>query len=85
MAVSIPFCICQALTEPLRGQLYQAPASKHLLASTIVPGFDDCMINFGEGTILQKVSILEKVLRRRFILLFLDKMFYRYLLNPFVS
>ena len=33
---SIHLCICQALAEPLRRQLYQAPVSKHLLASTIV-------------------------------------------------
>jgi hypothetical protein len=37
--VNIHFCICQALAEPLRRQLYQAPVSKHLLASTIVSGF----------------------------------------------
>jgi hypothetical protein len=36
MAVSIHFCICQALAEPLRRQLYQVPVSKSLLASTIV-------------------------------------------------
>ena len=43
LAVSIHFCICQALAEPLRGQLYQTPVSKHLLASTIVSGFSNCM------------------------------------------
>jgi hypothetical protein len=43
MTVSIHFCICQAQAEPLRGQLYQAPARKHLLASTIVSGFGDCI------------------------------------------
>jgi hypothetical protein len=32
--MSIHFCISQALAEPLRRQLYQAPVSKHLLAST---------------------------------------------------
>jgi hypothetical protein len=42
MAVSIHLCICEALTEPLRRQLYQTPLSKHLLASTTVPGFGDC-------------------------------------------
>ena len=31
MAVSIHFCICQTMPEPLRRQLYQAPVSKHLL------------------------------------------------------
>jgi hypothetical protein len=39
MAVSIPFCICQALAEHLRRQPYQVPVSKHLLASTIVSVF----------------------------------------------
>jgi hypothetical protein len=39
LAESIHLCICQALTEPLRRQLYQAPVSKQLLASTIVSGF----------------------------------------------
>jgi hypothetical protein len=36
MAVSMHFLICQALTESLRRQLYQAPVSKLLLASAIV-------------------------------------------------
>jgi hypothetical protein len=35
MAVSIYFCICQAIAEPLRRRLYQAPVSK-LLASKIM-------------------------------------------------
>jgi hypothetical protein len=43
LAESIHLCICQALVEPLRRQLYQAPVSKHLLASTIVSGFGDCI------------------------------------------
>ena len=33
------YVYCQALAETLRRQLYQAPVSKHLLASTIVSGF----------------------------------------------
>ena len=36
MAVSIHFCICQTLAEPLRRQLYQAPVSMILLASASV-------------------------------------------------
>jgi hypothetical protein len=36
MAVSIQFCICQALAKPFRRQLYQALVSKLLLASTSV-------------------------------------------------
>jgi hypothetical protein len=39
LAVGIHLCICQALAEPLRRQLYQAPVSKHFMASTIVSGF----------------------------------------------
>jgi hypothetical protein len=40
MTVSTHFCICQALAETLRRQLYQAPVIKHLLASIIVYGLD---------------------------------------------
>jgi hypothetical protein len=49
MAVSIHFCICQVLAEPLRRQLYQVPVSKHLLASTIVSGFGDCIWDGSPG------------------------------------
>ena len=45
MTVNIHFCICQALAEPLRRQLYQSPVNKHLLASTIVSGFGNCIWN----------------------------------------
>jgi hypothetical protein len=45
MAVSIHFCICQALVEPLRKQLYQAPVSKYLLASIVVSGLGNCIWN----------------------------------------
>jgi hypothetical protein len=43
LAVSICLCFCKALAEPLRRQLYQAPVSKHFLASTIMYGFGDCI------------------------------------------
>jgi hypothetical protein len=46
---SIHLCICQVLAEPLRRQLYQAPVSKHLLASTIVSGFGNCIWNRSPG------------------------------------
>ena len=39
LAVSIRLCICQALAEPPRGQLYQALVSMQFLAFTIVSGF----------------------------------------------
>jgi hypothetical protein len=43
MAVSILFCNFQALAKPLRRNLYQASVIKHLLASTIVSGFGNCI------------------------------------------
>jgi hypothetical protein len=49
MAVSIHFCICQALAEPLRGQLYQVTVSKLLLASSIVSRFGVCLWNESPG------------------------------------
>ena len=36
LAVNICLCICQAVAEPLRRQLHQAPVSKLFMASTIV-------------------------------------------------
>jgi hypothetical protein len=49
LALSIHLCICQALAEPLRRQLYPAPVSKDLLASTIVSGFGDCIRDESPG------------------------------------
>jgi hypothetical protein len=43
LAVSICLCICQALAELLRRQLYQVSVCKHFLASPIVSGFGVCM------------------------------------------
>jgi hypothetical protein len=40
MAVSIYLCICEALAEPLRRELYQAPVSKHLLEMSLKRGMD---------------------------------------------
>jgi hypothetical protein len=39
LAASIHLCIYQALAEPLRRQLYQAPVSKYILPPTVVSGF----------------------------------------------
>jgi hypothetical protein len=36
LALCISICIGQALAEPLRERLYQAPVGKHFLTSTIV-------------------------------------------------
>jgi hypothetical protein len=49
LAESIHLCVCQAMAESLRRQLYQAPVSKHFLASTIVSGFGDCMWDGSPG------------------------------------
>jgi len=38
LAVSIRLCICQALAEPLRRELYQAPVSLHFLSLAILSG-----------------------------------------------
>ena len=43
LMVSIHLCICKALAGPLRWQLYQAPFSMHLVVSTIVSGFGNCI------------------------------------------
>jgi hypothetical protein len=43
LAEIIHLWFCQALPESLRRQLYQAPVSKHMLASTTVSGFGDCI------------------------------------------
>jgi hypothetical protein len=49
LAASICLCICQALAEPLRRPLYQAPVSKHFLAFAIVSGFGDCIWDGSPG------------------------------------
>ena len=49
LAASIHVCICQALAETLRRQLYEAPVSKHFLASTIVTGFGVCIWDCSTG------------------------------------
>jgi hypothetical protein len=49
LASSICICIGQNLLEPFRRQLYQAPVSKHFLASTIVSGFGVCMWDGSPG------------------------------------
>jgi len=42
-AASIHLCICHALAEPLRRQLYQAPVNMHFLASSILSGIGGCV------------------------------------------
>jgi hypothetical protein len=61
MAVSIHFCICQALAEPLKRQLYQVPVSKHL-SSTIVSGFDGCIFDESPGGTVSRWPFLQFLL-----------------------
>ena len=60
MNVSIHFS--QALAEPLRKQLYQAPVSKLLLASTIVCGFGGCLWDGSPSGAVSGWSFLQAVL-----------------------
>ena len=62
MTVSIHFCICQELAEPLRRQHYQAPVSKHLLASAIVSGFGGCLWDGSPGGAVSGWSFLQSLL-----------------------
>jgi len=43
LAASIPICIGKALPEPIRRHPYQAPVSKHSLASAIVTRLGGCI------------------------------------------
>jgi hypothetical protein len=49
LAASILLYICQALAEPLKRQLYQAPVSMHFLASTIVSALGGCIWDVSPG------------------------------------
>ena len=62
LAVSIHICIGQDLAEPLRRQLYQAPVSKHFLASAIVSGFGVCMWDGSPGGAVSGWSFLQSLL-----------------------
>jgi len=61
LAASIHLCICQALAEPLRRQLYQAPVSMHFLASTIVTGFGDCLWDGSPGGAVSEWSFFQSL------------------------
>jgi hypothetical protein len=69
MAVSIHFCICQAQAEPFRRQLYQAPVSKHLLASTIMSGFGDCKLDGSPDVAVQLEGQPHDVVLNSFLVL----------------
>jgi hypothetical protein len=62
IAVSIHFCVCQALAEPLRKQLYQAPVSNILLAFTIVSRFGGCIWDGSPGRVVSGWTCLQSKL-----------------------
>jgi hypothetical protein len=67
MTVSIHFCICQALAQPLRRQLYQAPVSQILLASAIVSGFGGCLWDGSPSGAVSEWSFLPSVSAPNFV------------------
>jgi hypothetical protein len=75
MSVSIHFCICQVLAEPLRRQLYQGPVSKLLLASTIVCWFGGCLWDGSPSGAVSRWSFLQS-------LLYLCNYFHGYFVPP---
>jgi hypothetical protein len=62
LAVSIHICIGQDLAELLRRQLYQAPVSKHFLASAMVSGFGVCMWDGSPGGAVSGWPFLQSLL-----------------------
>jgi hypothetical protein len=62
LTASIHFCICQALAEPLRRQLYQVPVSKHLLASAVASGCDVCISDGSPGGEISRWPFLQSLL-----------------------
>jgi hypothetical protein len=63
LAESIHLCICQALAETLRRQLYQALVGKHLLASTIVSEFGNYIWDGSPGGTVTGWSYLQVLLQ----------------------
>jgi hypothetical protein len=63
LSESIYLCICQSLAKPLRRQLYQAPVSKPLLASTIVSEFGGCLWDGSPGSAVSEWSFLQSLLQ----------------------
>jgi hypothetical protein len=61
--VSIHFCVCQAMADPLRSQLYQVPVSKLMLASVIVSGFSGGLWDVSPGGAVSGWSFLQSLLR----------------------
>jgi len=62
LAVSMHLCICQALADPLRRELFQAPVSMNFMASAIVSGFVDCMWDGSPGMAVSGWPFLQSLL-----------------------
>jgi hypothetical protein len=62
LAESILICIGHALAQPLRRQLYQAPVSMHFLASTIVSGFRNLILNASPCEAVSEWPFLQSLL-----------------------
>jgi hypothetical protein len=62
LATCVHICIGQALVEPPRGQLYQAPVSKRFLASAKVPEFGVCMWDGSPGRAVSGWPFLQSLL-----------------------
>jgi hypothetical protein len=67
LAASIRICIGQALAEPLKRQLYQAPVSKHFLALAILSGFGVCIWDEFLGGAVSGWLFLQSLLHTLFL------------------
>ena len=66
LALSIHLCICKSLAEPLRRQPFQAPDSKHFLASAIVSRFGVCRWDEALGGAVSGCPFLQSLLHSAF-------------------
>jgi hypothetical protein len=60
--MSICICISQVMVDPLREQPYQAPVSKHFLASAVVSGFGVCRWDGSLGGVVSGWPFLQSLL-----------------------
>jgi hypothetical protein len=67
LATNICLCICEALAEPPRRQLWHAPVSKHFLASAIVFGFGVFIWNGSPGRAVSTCPFLRSLLHTLFL------------------
>jgi len=61
LAASILICIIMVLAEPLRRHPYQAPVSKHFLASAIVTGFGGYIWDGSPGGAVSRWPFLQSL------------------------